>query len=192
MHIQRPADYADEIVGYGEDGELSRQPWNGAFEVAFAHDGSAGTVDLYAEGGKQVRDELSEIFAEVVLGQDKKPEPCRTQPYDLELFKNPGLAFPTDPMHRIITVSVTALRVRTHGHAGGTIMIDAGVRGSRSSVYDVIRATFADEKADLAHDTILGARAVRLPALPRALPPHRPKLQEALSGRCRPRCAGAL
>jgi len=152
-----PADYADEIVGYGEDGELSRQPWNGAFEVAFAHDGSAGTVDLYAEGGKQVRDELSEIFAEVVLGQDKKPEPCRTQPYDLELFKNPGLAFPTDPMHRIITVSVTALRVRTHGHAGGTIMIDAGVRGSRSSVYDVIRATFAHEKADLAHDTILEA-----------------------------------
>jgi len=36
----------------------------------------------------------------------------------------------------------------------------------------------------------MGAGAVRLPALPRARPPHRAQLPEALSGRCRSQCAG--
>ena len=152
-----PADYSSERLGYDADGELAPQPWNGAFEVAFAHDGSAGTVDQYAEGGKQVRDELSEIFAEVVLEQDKRPVQCRTKPYDMELFKNRELPFPSKPVDGLIHIAVVALRVRSHSYAGGTFTISAGVRGSPTSVYDVIRDLFAEDRVDLAHDTILEA-----------------------------------
>jgi hypothetical protein len=58
-----PADYVEEIMGYDEDGELEQTPWSGAFEVAFNYAGAAGTVELFAEGGKQVRDDLSEIVS---------------------------------------------------------------------------------------------------------------------------------
>jgi hypothetical protein len=152
-----PADYSREVLGYDADGELAPQPWNGAFEVAFAHDGSAGTVDQYAEGGKQVRGELSEIFAEVVLDQDTRPVQCQTKPYNMELFKNRELPFPTNPADRLIHIAVVGLRVRSQGPAGGTFTISAGVRGSLTSVYDVIQDLFAEDQADLAHDTILEA-----------------------------------
>ena len=150
-----PMDYVDEPPCFGEDDPLAGQPSNGPFEVAFAYDGTAGTVDLYAEGGKQVRDELSEIFAEVVLGQKKGRPPSRIQPYNLDLFKNPGLTFPTDPPEKDISVSVRACRVRTHGHAGGTITIDADLHGSQASVYDVIRAAFPEDGRNLLRATIL-------------------------------------
>ena len=58
-----PADYVEEIMGYDEDGELGQTPWSGAFEVTFNYAGAAGTVELFAEGGKQVRDDLSEIVS---------------------------------------------------------------------------------------------------------------------------------
>jgi len=152
-----PADYSSELLGYDADGELAPQPWNGAFEVAFAHDGLAGTVDQYAEGGKQVRDELSEIFAEVILDQDKRPVQCRTRPYNMELFKNRELPFPSNPVDRLIHIAVVGLRVRSQSYAGGTFTISAGERGSLASVYDVIQDIFAEDRADLAHDTILEA-----------------------------------
>jgi hypothetical protein len=140
-----PTDYLNEPARDGEDDDLAGQPWNGPFEVAFAYDGAAGTVDLFAEGGKEVRDELLEDFTETVLGQEKGSQPCGIQPYDLDLFKNPGFTFPTDPRDGISGLGVKAYRVHTHGHAGGTITIDADVCGPRASVYDVIRAAFPED-----------------------------------------------
>ncbi len=57
-----PADYGDDLLGYDDDGELGRSPWNPAFEVVFRYDGSAGTIESFAEGGKDVREDLAETL----------------------------------------------------------------------------------------------------------------------------------
>lgn len=150
-----PADYVEEIMGYDEDGELGQTPWSGAFEVAFNYAGAAGSVELFAEGGRQVRDDLSEIFSQTVLRQDHKPVPLHAEPYDLEIFKNPALAFPADPVDRIVSVRVRTLRVRVHGRIGGQITVDTG--NAQASVYDLIRANFAEDKATLKDVTIVEA-----------------------------------
>jgi hypothetical protein len=152
-----PADYAGEILGYDACGELGRQRLNGVFEVVFAYDGSAGTVELYTEGGRPVRDDLSKIFAETVLGRDQMPKPLTPQPYNLGLFKDPNLTFPTQPEHRIERVGLVSLRMRIPGYVGGTIAVDAGGRGSRSSVHDLIQANFSADKSNLAHAVIVEA-----------------------------------
>lgn len=150
-----PADYVEEIMGYDEDGELGQTPWSGAFEVAFNYAGAAGTVELFAEGGKQVRDDLSEIFSQTVIRQDNKPVPLHAEPYDLDVFKNPTLAFPADPVDRIVSVRVRTLRVRVHGRIGGQITVDTG--SALTSVYDLIRANFAEDRATLKGVTIVEA-----------------------------------
>ncbi len=150
-----PADYVEEILGYDEDGELAQTPWSGAFEVAFNYAGAAGSVELFAEGGRQVRDDLSDIFSEIVLRQDDKPVPLQAEPYDMEVFKNPALAFPADPVDRIVSVRVKTLRVRVHGRIGGQITVDTG--SAQIPVYDLIRANFAEDKATLRDVTIVEA-----------------------------------
>jgi len=152
-----PADYAGEILGYDEDGELASRSWSGVFEVVFAYDSSAGTVELYTEGGRPVRDDLSRIFAETVLGRDQTPKPLTPQPYNLELFKDPNLTFPTQPEHKIERVGLIGLRMRIPGYVGGTIAVDVGGRGARTSVHDLIQANFAADKTNLAHAVIVEA-----------------------------------
>ena len=44
------------------DGELGRSPWNPAFEVVFRYDGSAGTIESFAEGGVPPQLEMEGAF----------------------------------------------------------------------------------------------------------------------------------
>jgi hypothetical protein len=157
MFYAYPADYVDEILGYSEDGELGRQNWNGVFEVVFVYDEAAGTVELYTEGGRAVRDDLSLIFAETVLGCERMPRPLNAPPYNLELLKDPGLTFPTRPEHHIARVALISLRMRVPGYVGGTIAVDVGGRGSRTSVHDLIGANFAADRATLTHVVVVEA-----------------------------------
>ena len=50
-----PADYADVLIGYEDNGDFSRRQWKPAFEVIVLMTAWAGTVQLYAEGTKDVR-----------------------------------------------------------------------------------------------------------------------------------------
>ena len=150
-----PADYVGDIMGYDEDGELAQTPWSGAFEVAFNYAGAAGSVELFAEGGRQVRDDLSEIFSQTVLRQDNKPVPLHAEPYDLDVFKSPALAFPADPVDHIVSVRVKTLRVRVHGRICGQITLDTG--NVPISIYELIRDNFAEQKATLKDVTIVEA-----------------------------------
>jgi hypothetical protein len=149
-----PADYADEVVGYGENGEFARYPWNGAFEVVFNYDGAAGTLDLFAEGGRQVRAELAELFADVVLGAHQQLQLFERAPYNLEVFKNPLLALPTDPADRI-SVRVRGLCFAV-GVARGKIALDAGANESES-VYSLLKETVDQQRVPLSAVRVLEA-----------------------------------
>jgi hypothetical protein len=149
-----PADYADEVVGYDENGEFARYPWNGAFEVVFTYDGAAGTLDLFAEGGRQVRGELAELFAGVVLGENQQLQLWERAPYNLEVFKNPHLALPTKPADRI-SVRVRGLRFAI-GKLRGKIALDAG-GNEAESVYTLLNETVDQQRVPLSEVTVLEA-----------------------------------
>jgi hypothetical protein len=147
-----PADYEDEVLGYDEAGELGRRPWSKAFEVVFIYDGTAGTIDLYAQGGRGVRDELTSIFTEVAFGEAQESEPWKPAPYNLDLFKKSGVELPTKPEHHITSVRVKALRFEVHGAESGTIAVDTG--RSQKPVYQLIRAHLNEHTATLADVSI--------------------------------------
>jgi hypothetical protein len=149
-----PADFADEMVGYGENGEFARYPWNGAFEVVFTYDGAAGTLDLFAEGGKQVRGDLAELFARVVLGESHQLPLWEHAPYNLEVFKNPHLALPTDPADRI-SVRVRGIRFAI-GRSRGRIALDAGC-AEAGSVYSLLQEAVDLQRVPLSEVTMLEA-----------------------------------
>lgn len=152
-----PADYADEIIGYDDDGELARSPWNPAFEVVFRYDGGAGTMDLYAEGGKKVREDLAEIFARVVLHEERQPMLWERPPFDLDVLKNRDLVFPTQPADEIELVRVTGLRVRVHQRPGGKIGLDVDGGDPGTTVYSLLDATLDEKKVSLSNLTVLEA-----------------------------------
>ena len=147
-----PADYEDEVLGYDEAGELGRRPWSKAFEVVFIYDGTAGTIDLYAQGGRQVRDELTGIFTELAFGEAQESEPWKPAPYNLDVFKKADVELTTEPEHHITSVRVKALRFEVHGADSGQITVDTG--RSQKSVYELIRAHLAEQTATLANVTI--------------------------------------
>lgn len=151
-----PADYVEERFGYDDDGQLELQHRRPAFEVVFGYHRADGTTDVYVEGGRKVRQPLSEIFARVVLGMDRLPEPLDDDPFDLEIFKNPNLTFPTNPADHITLVRVQAMRLQFHGHRGGRITVAIDARSRQGSVYELIADKLAERHARLTDATILG------------------------------------
>ncbi|MBI4902874.1 MAG: hypothetical protein HY820_04515 [Acidobacteria bacterium] len=150
-----PADYADEIIGYGEDGMFARTQWQGAFEVVYALDGGARTLELYAEGGRQVRQELSELFIRVVLEENHPLHPAARTPYRMDVFKNRHLTFPTDPADTV-TVRLKGLRFQVSGNTEGIIAVDAGRHG-RSSAYSLLEKAVDQERVPLEKCMVLDA-----------------------------------
>lgn len=151
-----PADYIDERFGYDEDGQFEFRRWNPAFDIVFEYHRADGTTDIYAQGGGKIRQSLSQIFARVVLGAEDIPEPLNEDCFDLTVFKNPNITFPTDPADNITLVRVLAMRLQFHGHRGGRITVAIDGRSKQGSVYEVIADKLAERHARLTDATILG------------------------------------
>jgi hypothetical protein len=132
-----PADYADVLIGYEDDGNFSRRQWKPAFAVIVAFDRLAGTVDLYAEGTKDVRDEVAAIFTHSILGIDSEPHRAAKPPYNLQLLLQPGFQFPTAPEDNLRSFKLKALRVQKQ-NSEERILFDAGSGDHARSVHDLI------------------------------------------------------
>jgi hypothetical protein len=150
-----PSDYPDEHQGYHEDGKFIRQTWRPAFEVVFVYDHAGGTLELFAKGGKKQRAELSGVFTLGVFGVADESEPYQRDNFDLALFKNPDIKFPTKPADRITSVRVIGLRIQIHRKPGGRLMFEVDARQKNVSVYDLIAVALNERKARLADATVL-------------------------------------
>ena len=151
-----PADYIDERFGYDQDGEFEFRSWNPAFEVVFGYHRDNGTIDIYAQGGRKIRQCLSRIFARVVLGVEELPETHEQDCFDLEVFKDPNITFPTHPADNITSVRVLAMRLQFHGRCGGRITVAIDGRSKEGSVYEVMADKLAERHARLSSATVLG------------------------------------
>lgn len=151
-----PADYVEERFGYDEDGEFEFQRRKPAFDVVIAYDRMNGTTDIYAQGGRNVRNAIAEIFARVVLGADEVPEQFDMDLFDLEAFKNPNITFPTQPGDNITLVRPQAMRLQFYGRHGGRIMAAVDARSKEASVYELIADKLAERHARLTNATVVG------------------------------------
>lgn len=151
-----PADYLEERFGYDDDGQFGFQRQRPAFEVIFGYHRNDGTTDAYVQGGRKVRQPLTQIFARVALGVDYLPETFAEEPFNLEIFKNPNVTFPTNPGHRITLVRVQAMRLQFHGNRAGRVTVAIDARSREGSVYDVIADKLAEKHACLENATIMG------------------------------------
>jgi len=152
-----PADYSDEILGYGDNGELGRSSWNPALEVVFRYNGSAGTIESFAEGGKDVREDLAEVFARVVLHAERQPMLWEEPPFDLNVLKDRNFTFPTNPVDNIERVRWMGVRMRLQEQPGGRIALDVDSGDPGATVYGLLDATLDEKKVSLSKVDFLEA-----------------------------------
>jgi hypothetical protein len=151
-----PSDYADEREGYRDDGKFIRESWRPAFEVVFVYDRSAGALELFAKGGKKQRAELSGIFTLGIFGVADESEPWQADTFDLEVFKNPDIKFPTKVADKITLVRVLTLRLQIHRKPGGRLTFEVDPRRKDVTVYDLVSVALNERRARLADCTVLG------------------------------------
>ncbi len=153
-----PSDYTDQMVGYDDDGELVYNPWHPAFVVVFRYDENTGTLGVFAEGGTEIREDLAEIFAQVILHEEHWQKMWTEHAYDLEPLKDRNLTFPTDPNDHLDSVSVKGMRLQVHERPGGTITLDVDDRNPSSTVHSLIDAALDREKVSLSKVTVQEAK----------------------------------
>lgn len=150
-----PADYADELIGYDDQGQFERKSYHPAFEIVFGYHPADGTLDIYAQGGDEIRTHLACAFCAAVLGIEQAPEPWPLPCFDLELFKNRSLTFPTKPTDPFSLVRLKGMRLQYHAGHGGKIMVEVDGRRKEGSVHDLIAEKFNEKHARLADATVL-------------------------------------
>ena len=166
-----PADYVDDVDEFDDDGKpICNRRW-GRFEIAFALNSATGTLEVSAEGGRQVRKDLCDLFVRVVLAQTASPQHANVAPYHMEVFKNRQLSFPTDPADAI-SMRVQGLRLLVNGSPDDIIAVDAGTR-SRKTAYAVLDAVVDQQRAPLETSTITEAKLNAV--VPVSIPRKRPR-----------------
>lgn len=110
-----PADYADTVIIYNDEGSLARQLQKAAFEVIFAYNEVSGTLDVFVQGDKKIRRAMEEIFATLVLNTELPQEDPSANPFELSGLRSREFDFPTDPGDSIQGVRVKSLRLSIVG-----------------------------------------------------------------------------
>ena len=133
-----PDDYAQNHIAHDSiTGRLRRFPHRPTFEVVFVYNPDAGTLDLFAQGGREVQRDLETLFGQIVLCQDLGPEPARP-PYELNGLKSRYFTFPTDPDDDIQEVRIRQLRLSTLGKYKRRLTLEADVFADVDDIYDLM------------------------------------------------------
>jgi len=132
------SDYADTYINFDDAGNFQRTPERRAFEVVFAYDRDAGTLETYAKGGKKAIQPLQRVFARVILGESIGSEDPNERPYEFDRLLDSRFSFPTDPEDGIEEVSVRCLRLSILGRRRGRITLEADPEKGRDHIYEML------------------------------------------------------
>ena len=136
-----PDNYADTYLGHDEQGKFVRRPQRPAFELVFLFDPVDATLDVYAQGGKEVQQSLQTIFCRTLLHQELPPESPNGNPYELNGLKSREFldtCCVTDPGDGIEEVQVRKLRIAVLGGVKRRITLEADPEGGPAAVYDML------------------------------------------------------
>ena len=91
--------------------EPKRRTRRPVIEAAICCDPVSGMLDIVSKGGRPLREEIAQSFAEHLLDSETALTPVSRRDFDLDRLKRPA-AFPTDPVDGVKSVKVTLLRLR--------------------------------------------------------------------------------
>jgi hypothetical protein len=132
------SDYPDTFAGFGEDGKWARQPKTPAFDVVFRYDEIRGHLDLYAEGPKQLRRDLEDIFAQTTLAEDLSLQAPPGFAFHLDHLKDPAFTFLTAPSDRIFSVAIRSMQLSNNEKKRGRVTFDVPPFSDGGSVHQLI------------------------------------------------------
>lgn len=118
------SDYPDTFAGFDAKGEIERQPQTPAFDVVFRYDESRGHLDLYAEGPKQLRRDLEELFAKTALAEDLSLQAPPGVAFHLDHLKDPLFSFPTESAAGIFSVTIRTMQLSVPDKSTGRVTLE--------------------------------------------------------------------
>jgi hypothetical protein len=130
-----PDDYAETFIGHDQAGEFVRRAQRRAFQVVFVYDPGRRTLDLFAQGTRQLREELRRVFCRVILGDETAGGRSTAPTYNLDGLLERRAAFPTDPSDGIEEVRILSLRLAL-SETGCRITLEPDLKSPPEGIYD--------------------------------------------------------
>jgi len=144
-----PKDYTDTFIGYDDSGTFERRRQNPAFEVVFVYDPTDGTLDLYAQGDKDLKQDLQRLFTRCLLQEELAEENRNSIPYELNGLKSRIFAFPTEPADGVTEVRVRELRLSIVGNERKRITFEVPPKGGRTDIHDLVEQALHEQRLPL-------------------------------------------
>lgn len=139
-------DYTDTFIGFNDRGGFVRRLQNPAFEVIYIYDPAAGTLNLYAYGDKDLKQDLQKIFARIILQEEISEENRESIPYELNGLKKRDFAFPTNPADGIAEVRVKELRFSVVGNERRRVTFEVPPNGPQADIYDLVEQSLHEQR----------------------------------------------
>jgi hypothetical protein len=131
-----PDDYAQTHTEHDTRGTLRRAPHRPTFELVFAYTPAEGVLDLYVPGDRRTRQEVQDLFVQMILRSDSIPVPERPT-YELNGLLDRSFPLPTDPADGVLQVQVRRLRVALPG-GNDRVVLEPDPDGRRDGVFDLL------------------------------------------------------
>ncbi|MBE0657141.1 MAG: hypothetical protein IH602_05595 [Bryobacteraceae bacterium] len=122
------ADYPSAIVCFEGSNQLKRSFQRRAFDVVFKLDRVSGGLELYAEGTRQLREDLAGILVRSIHGETAALDDDAHAVFDLDRLKDPEFRFKIDPSDGIKSMKLRSMRLGAPGIDGGRITFTAPPR----------------------------------------------------------------
>jgi hypothetical protein len=132
------ADHPSAVVCFENSNQLKRSLQQRAFDVVFRFEGAAGSLELYAEGTAELRQELAAIFVGCILRQDVVLDATPKPVFALDRLKDPDFRFKIDPADGIKSMRLRSMRLSANGSDGGRITFAAPPRSKEYRLHKLI------------------------------------------------------
>ncbi len=130
-------DYAEMTQVYDDEHNLKTERFRPAFEVIFIYDPVERTLDTRAKGGKDVRLDVEDVFAQTVLGVKLGAPSEAGSEHRLDVLLDRHFEFSIQPEDGIEEVSVRELKVALRGRKQ-RITLDVSAKAPVKEIYDLL------------------------------------------------------
>ncbi len=138
-------DYPATHLEFDDQAGFRRRHHRPAFEVVFQLTPTAGTLAVFAAGGKPVRADLLDLFCQHLLGIPAPAEVLRVSPFRLDHLLSPDATARVPAGDGVADLRVRRLRVYVPG-SGETVTLETAVGGDRNAIYRMLDRHFPVEQ----------------------------------------------
>jgi len=125
--------------------------------VVFVLDAADGTLDLYVQGDKKLKQDLQKLFTRAILHEELGEENRNSIPYELNKLKDRAFAFPTDPAgrhYRGESAADAALRSRQRAQAHH---VRGAPKGPLHEIHDLMHHALHEQRLPMSMVSVTSA-----------------------------------